>query len=364
MRRILFTILLCLVFVANVLPMARGDSSESIKVIIKPPAEDSRDGPRYHSTKKGQKKHVASGSFPSGDSMFRLASAPGLYPPPPYGFRGAYKPITKCKPSPRPACGSPPCGPICPTCILPRRMPGQWEASTQVLFARLRGTVEWSYGAGTITASDVDFNDSLGLPGHDTFLEYSGRYQLRPSWSLYYSAMPIELEGTTNPQESFTFGAWTFAAGSSVRSKWQFLYQRVGLYYHPINTPMMVVSLGGSWVFNDQRLRLNSGTCSGQGNRVDRTRNLAMTSIEVQNCVVTLPNATTLSSDNRFGIGFLDDTLLLDVQAGFQYSVPMNAGRWGFARGGYRFIDFKEDRNDLRLDTCLEGGFVELGLIF
>jgi hypothetical protein len=44
--------------------------------------------------------------------------------------------------------------------------------------------------------------------------------------------------------------------------------------------------------------------------------------------------------------------------------VPMNCGRWGFARGGYRLINFTENRNDLRLDIGLEGGFVEGGLIF
>lgn len=243
-------------------------------------------------------------------------------------------------------------------------MPGQWEASTQVFFARLGGTVEWAYGTVVVNDPEVDFYDDLGLDKHDVFLEYSGRYQLRPSWSLYYSAMPIEIQSTHHPQESFTFGGWTYSAGSAVKSKWQFLYQRVGLFYHPINTPAMMVSLGASWLFNDQRIELSSGSCTGWCSVLDRTRNMVMTSIEVQHCVITLPNVSTLSTDNRFGIGWLDDTLTLDIQAGLRYSVPMNAGRWGYVRGGYRFLDFKEDRNDLRLDTSLEGGFVELGLIF
>ncbi len=364
MRRILFTILFCLVFVANVLPMARGDNSDSITVIIKPQSQDSHNIARYRSGNGGKKKAQTSKRFQVSEGMFRPASAPALYPPFPRQGGPAYKPITKCKPVQPPMCAPPPCKPPCLTCILPRRMPGQFEFSSQVLFARIGGTVEWAYGPTTLTASDADFNDQLGLAEHDTLLEYSGRYQLRPSWSIYYSVMPIELEGTNHPSESFTFGGWTFSAGSAVRSKWQFLYQRVGLFYHPINTPWMVISLGASWVFNDQRLRLNSMTCSGTGNRLDRTRNMVMNTIEVQNCIVTLPNGSTLCSDKRFGIGYLDNTLTLDVQAGLQYSVPMNAGRWGFVRGGYRYIDFKEDRNDLRLDTTLEGGFVELGLIF
>ena len=63
-------------------------------------------------------------------------------------------------------------------------------------------------------------------------------------------------------------------------------------------------------------------------------------------------------------MGYLDDTFVVDLQVGGQFSVPMNAGRWGYARSGYRFIDFKEDRDDLRFDTTLEGWFIEAGLIF
>ncbi len=39
-------------------------------------------------------------------------------------------------------------------------------------------------------------------------------------------------------------------------------------------------------------------------------------------------------------------------------------GSLGYAKGGYMYINFQEDRNDLRLDTTLEGAFVEAGLIF
>jgi hypothetical protein len=47
-----------------------------------------------------------------------------------------------------------------------------------------------------------------------------------------------------------------------------------------------------------------------------------------------------------------------------RFSVPMGAGRWGYARGGYRYLSLAEDRTDFRLDATLEGGFVEAGLIF
>ncbi len=75
-------------------------------------------------------------------------------------------------------------------------------------------------------------------------------------------------------------------------------------------------------------------------------------------------NGATLSCDTKVGLGFLDGTFGLDVQTGLQFSVPMNSGRWGYAKGGYRLINFTEDRNDLRLDALFEGGFAELGMIF
>jgi hypothetical protein len=77
-----------------------------------------------------------------------------------------------------------------------------------------------------------------------------------------------------------------------------------------------------------------------------------------------LPNGATFSCDNRFGIGYLDDTTALDLQTGVQVNIPLGLGRWGYARGGYRYIKFDEDRDDLALNSIFEGGFAELGMIF
>jgi len=245
-------------------------------------------------------------------------------------------------------------------------MPGQFEFEAQAFYARIRGTVEWANGILAPFPSEVDFNGDLGIPGHHTLGEYIGRYQLRPQWALHYSVMTSEMGDSYTPSRTFNFGRYTFPAGIPVKPKWQFFYQKVGLLYQPIVTPYAIVSLFGYWMYTDQSLRVSSSVC-GCGNccnALDRTRNMVMTGIEIQKCIITMPNAGSLSCDTRVGIGFLDDTTALDVQTGLQFSVPMNAGRWGYAKSGYRFIDMKEDRSGLRLDTSMEGGFLEMGLIF
>lgn len=355
MRRIPFMILLCL-FVSSIDSAANPAHSPFIDVIIKP----------VHSIT------VSSGRAPDEDLRSPLRTRASNAPtfrqaswgsPAERGPLGFVKPITKCKP-PAATCAPPSCAEPCLTCILPIRMPGQFEAEAQAFYARIQGTVQWTNWLLAPFSSEVDFTGDLGIPGHQTLGEYIGRYQLRPQWALHYSVITTEMGDSYTPSRSFNFGSWTYAAGIQIRPKWQFFYQRVGLLYQPIVTPYAIVSLFGGWAYNDQSISVASGVCSNTCNTVDRTRNMVMTGIEVQKCIITLPTSGTLSCDTRVNIGFLDDTTALDVQTGLQFSVPMNAGRWGYAKSGYRLINMKEDRDALRLDTSMEGGFVELGLIF
>ena len=143
-------------------------------------------------------------------------------------------------------------------------------------------------------------------------------------------------------------------------------YQRVGLIYDAISTCNAKLSVFGSWLLNDQRVNyVDNPICGGSSCViVDRNRNMVQAGAELQRCIKTLCNGSTFSCDNRVGVGFLDDTFNLDVQAGFRFAVPMGPRRWGYMRGGYRLVEFNEQRSDIRLDTHLEGGFAELGLIF
>lgn len=281
---------------------------------------------------------------------FIPASAPGYQRPmgvPPMSVAG---PITKCRPT---GCEVPA---VCgfdpgPPCFLPSRNCGQWELSAQAFFTRVRGKVSWPMHP------TVDFNDDLGLDCHKTFFEYGARYQFRPNWAIIYSVMPIEVEAQYMP---------SLFPGTLFKSKWETFYQRVGLMYQPIRTCSGALSIYNSWVLYDEKLTMHSGNvCAvNRAIRIDRTKNMVMSGIELQKCIRTMCNGGSFSCDTRVGIAYLDGTFGIDVQAGLQFSVPMNCGRYGYAKGGYRLINFKEDRIDHRIDTFLSGWFAELGLVF
>ena len=91
---------------------------------------------------------------------------------------------------------------------------------------------------------------------------------------------------------------------------------------------------------------------------------MLMSGINLRKCIRTLCNGGTLACDSEFSIGYLDNTLVLDIEPGMRFSVPLNCGRWGFVKGGYRWLSFNENRNDLQMNLYLEGAYVEAGLMF
>ncbi len=334
MRSMPLIVLVCLVFCSILSCAGPTDAADHIKVLI------NRDS--AHNAPLPRLKPAA--FSPLGKQVSPRFRVPG--------------PITKCKP--KQVCASPS---YCPTCILPIRRVGQWEATMQVFFARTKGVIRKGVSFGGIRSSEVDFNDDLGFDEHEVFTEYTGRYQFRPRWAIHYSAMVLEEQAGEVLDRTIYFGNEVLGAGTRVRSKWNFLYQRVGLLYQPVLTPWSTLSVFSYWLYTDHRIAVHNEICDGRL-RVDRTRHMVMSGVELQRCITTLRNGATLSCDNRVGLGYLDDTFALDVQTGLQFSVPMGSGRYGYARGGYRLLNFEEDRNDLRLDTSFEGGFVEAGLIF
>lgn len=267
------------------------------------------------------------------------------------------KPIVKCKPQVCPPSG--PCAPpaLAPPCILPTRNCRQIEVSAQAFFARVRGKMSFPAGWYGLSHPEVDFNDGLGFPSWETLWEVSAWCQFRPNWAFYYSIMPIHLEADyTSPR----------FPGSVFKSKWDYVYQRVGIMYTPIRTCNAALSIYNSWVFNDEKLTTNNGShCAlNSATTWNRTRNMVQSGVDLKKCIRTMCNGGTLSCDSRAGISYLDGATGLDVQAALRYSVPMNCGRWGYVRGGYRYLSINEDRNDVNTETNLQGGFVELGLIF
>jgi hypothetical protein len=243
-------------------------------------------------------------------------------------------------------------------------MMGQWEFGIQAFFATTSGTVQSPALVFGIPATEIDFSNDLALPVHDVLWEYKGKFQFRPNWGVFYSIMPIHLEANHIAPRTLYIGQTIIPQGFAIKTNWDFIYQRVGLLYQPIFGCNTNVSIYASWAFNDQQFRLSSGICGGRCTTVDRTRNMVMTGIGIEKCIRTLCNGATLSCDSRVDIGFLDGVFALDVEPGMRFSIPLNCGRWGYVRGGYRYLNFKEDRDDLRLDTVMQGGYAEMGIVF
>ena len=45
-------------------------------------------------------------------------------------------------------------------------------------------------------------------------------------------------------------------------------------------------------------------------------------------------------------------------------AIPLNAGRSGYVKAGYRLVELKKSQNDFLLKDALEGGYMEFGFIF
>lgn len=356
MRRSPFTLLVCLVLLC-VVRLAFASPDDAIDVLISPSGGATILG----NTPLPGEGVLATSANPL---EFQQAAARGGSRHRSYGPRIAPKPIVKCK---GPVC---PVGVSCPApagsppCIVPRRLAGQWELGVQAFFATVSGTVRYPALVFGLPASTISFDNDLGLDVHKVLWEYSAKCQFRPSWAFFYSIMPIHMDVHRIAEHTFYFGQRVIPAGTVIKTNWDFIYQRVGILYQPVFNCSSVVSIRASWALNDQKLQTGSGVCAGACTTVNRTRNMVMSGIEIEKCIRTMCNGGTFSCDNMVDIGYLDGTFALDVQAGFRYSVPLNCSRWGYAKGGYRYLNFQEDRNDLRLDTLMQGWFAELGLIF
>jgi hypothetical protein len=294
--------------------------------------------------------------------------------------------ISKVMPTPAmPACPPPGitkvkpafCPPysFAPPCILPAPVPGQWEIGAQILFARISGKVlwprysqyYWGWYGGDSDWLAAGFTDKLMLPAHKVLVDFKVRYQFRPNWAVRYSVIPIELNGGGWPDSwsYFIFGNQLYFGGQPVQSKWQHVYQRVGLIYDAVRTCSSKLSIFADWVHVDDRIDLNCTYCGYYTSTFSKSTDSMMVGLELQRCMVRTSNGGTFSCDLKGGGIFLDDVAGYDVEAGGRYSIALNkAGRWGYIKGGYRAIGLDKTQADYILKNTIEGGFVEFGFIF
>ncbi len=272
------------------------------------------------------------------------------------------KQIVKCKP----AFSVPTLGQAyVPSCFLPQEKQRSWKFEAEALFARVKGHVKYSTGSASyfLWQDEIDLNSDLGLPDHAVLGTFSATYKFRPQWGVRYSIMPFALDGSGTIGRNFTFGNSSFTTGQPSRVKWERLYQRIGLVYDPVQTAKARIGIFADYVRIDDKLSAYQGGCCSDV--MNNDLNMGMAGIEYERCLKTTANCNTLSFECRAGVAFLDEAFGSDISSALKYSIPMNNGRWGFVKGGYRYMTFKKKYSDVRsFDTAMDGGFVQMGFLF
>ena len=253
-------------------------------------------------------------------------------------------------------------------CILPMARRKGWEANAEVLFARIKGKARFATGTfasfGTSgLVDDIDLNSDLGVPDHGVVGAYSIAYRFRPNWRVRYSIMPMVMNGSGQPGRSVVWGHNTFSGSQNLSVKWERLQQSLALVYDPIMTRSARLSVFGGYLRINERLGVfQPGCCGGV---MDNDLNMGLAAFEFERCLKQTRMCNTLSLQCGAGVAFGDDGFGSDVSTGLKYSIPLNNGRWGYVKGGYRFMSYKKKYSDVKmLETAMEGGFLQMGVVF
>jgi hypothetical protein len=299
--------------------------------------------------------------FKSGPAM-NAPQVAILYPPPPPGITKV-KPFAVCAPGAAAFDG----------CILPRPMPGQWEFGAQAFFARVSGRIAWPrypIWLGWWWSNEIDLVDQLQVPAHAVIPDLSVRYQFRPNWAFRYSALFFQANGggwindIGNGQGVAYFGNIPLTWGQQVQTTWQHAYQRVVLVYDALRSCKSSVSVFAGWAHSDDKINVGCASCGWWGNTFSKGGDSITAGLELKQCVKTAANGGTFSYDCKAAAIFIDDVEGWDAEVGGRYSIPLNCGRSGYMKGGYRVVDYKKTQQDFLFRNHLEGGFVEAGFIF
>jgi hypothetical protein len=261
-----------------------------------------------------------------------------------------------------------------PPCNLPAPRMGQWEMSVAVIFANMNGYIGWPrysnyyWGWWGNTENRTDLNGDLQLPIYAAWPQFTASYHFRPNWAIRYSGLWNQLNGGGSPNNYILFGQnWGggYFYGQNIQTSLQHAYHRVGLVYDAIRTDRAKVVIFTDWVHTDSKITVGSSYYYYGGSPTwSNSVNAAMAGLEFQRCIRTAPNGGTLSWDCKAGGIFLDDTVGGDLEAGARYSIPLNCGRLGYVKAGYRLVDLKKTQNDFVFKNTLAGGFMEGGFIF
>lgn len=252
-------------------------------------------------------------------------------------------------------------------CALPEHPERGWELAAEVSFTRTKGKVRFSRGNfGAFTGFDeADLNADMGLDDHGVETSFMAMYKFRPKWAVRYSVMPMTMMGSGQAGKSFVFGNTQYTAGQNMKVEWERLEQRLGLVYDAAHSHSSRLSVFGGYVRVTDRIKVMQMQAGMGEDIMDNDLNMGMTGIEFEKCLKTTYAKATLSLECAAGVAFLDDAFGAEAETALKYTIPMNNRRWGFVKGGYKYLTYKKKSSDAKMfDIVMEGGFLQMGLVF
>jgi hypothetical protein len=248
-----------------------------------------------------------------------------------------------------------------------------WELDAEVFWARVKG--KFIYRRGGIYGTNwnwqgsryVDANDTIKIPEHWPVPSFSVAYRFRHNWAMRYSVMSFDLSGSgtssNSNQQDFVWGNEDFSNRQNLRTRWERLYQRLGLVYDPIRTQNSRVGIFGEWARVEDKIGVMDPSCCQQ--TMNNDLNMCIAGLEFEKALRTGLHCNTLSIEAKGGIAFLDEAIGADSSVGVRYSIPLGKGRWGYLAGGYRYLTYKKGYSDnYQVDSAMEGGYLKMGFIF
>jgi len=135
--------------------------------------------------------------------------------------------------------------------------------------------------------------------------------------------------------------------------------------YDAVHAHASRISLFADYVRITDRIKTMQMQAGMGGDIMDNDLNMGMAGVEFEKCLQTNRLKATASIECKASVAFLDDAIGGEAETAIKYSIPMNCGRWGFVKGGYRYLTYKKKSNDARMfDIAMEGGFIQTGLVF
>jgi len=249
-------------------------------------------------------------------------------------------------------------------CCLPMPAKGQFVLEPRVFFARVSGEARRGTDITGVQTATVNFDDHLGFKkSGNAIWSIDALYQIRPRWGIRYSFSPMVLEATNSPVTAFSFAGQTFAAGTPVHSKWERFEHRAGLVFALSRTNYSSTNFFAEWLNVQDRLTIGGAGGTTVPGTMNDTKNMAVTGLEFDKCLKNY-RGNTLALSGKGSIAFLNDSIGYDAEAALSYLIPIQKGRFGFVKGGYRYAYLKKDRPARMFNTTLDGPFVQVGFLF